>query len=76
MLVETDLTGSREVAERIRSTIEEHVFRFENSEFRITISMGICSINGDESLATSDMIRIADEKLFEAKNAGRNRVAG
>jgi diguanylate cyclase (GGDEF)-like protein len=75
VLVETDLEGAREVAERIRSTIEEHVFRFEGSEFRITISMGICSISGDESLATADMIRMADEKLFEAKNAGRNRVA-
>ncbi len=75
VLVETDMIGARDVAERIRATIEEFIFRFEGSEFRLTISIGICSTNGDESFSTADMVRVADEKLFEAKNSGRNRVA-
>jgi two-component system cell cycle response regulator len=76
VLVETNLPEARDVAERVRRSIEEHVFCFEGSEFKITVSMGVCATTGDDSLTTKEMIRLADEKLFEAKNAGRNRVAG
>lgn len=75
VLVETNREQALEVAERIRTTIEKQVFRFEESEFRITVSMGLCWTSGDESLTTKEMIRRADEKLYEAKRAGRNRIA-
>jgi diguanylate cyclase (GGDEF)-like protein len=74
VLVETGMPEANDVAERIRSIIENHVFRFEESEFKVTVSVGICATSGDESLTTKEMIRIADEKLYAAKNAGRNRV--
>jgi two-component system, cell cycle response regulator len=74
VLVETTRQQAVEVGERIRSSIEKRIFRFEESEFRITVSMGICSTTGDESLTTKEMVRRADEKLYQAKHAGRNRV--
>ncbi len=74
VLVETTRTQALEVAERIRATIEKQVFRFEESEFRITISVGVCCTAGDESLTTKEMVRQADEKLYQAKRTGRNRV--
>jgi two-component system cell cycle response regulator len=74
VLVETGMPQAKDVAERIRGIVENHVFRFEDSEFRITVSIGACATSGDESLTTKEMIRVADEKLYQAKNAGRNQI--
>jgi diguanylate cyclase (GGDEF)-like protein len=74
VLVETGLDGAKEVAERVRREVEDHVFRAEESEFRMTLSIGVASTPGGESLTTTEMIRRADEKLYEAKRTGRNRV--
>jgi diguanylate cyclase (GGDEF)-like protein len=40
----------------------------------VTISAGVAATSGDAALTPHDLIRQADEKLYEAKNAGRNRV--
>lgn len=74
VLVETGLPQAAEVAERIRRTIEGHVFRYEDSEFRLTVSIGVAATPGGEELTTTEMIRRADEKLYQAKHSGRNRV--
>jgi len=74
VLVETGLPEARDVAERIRGLVGKHVFRFEESQFRLTVSIGVCATAGDEGLTTKDMIRRADEKLYAAKNAGRDQV--
>lgn len=74
VLVETGMPEARDVAERIRKLIEDHDFRFEDAEFRLTISMGIAATSGDESLTTKEMVRRADERLYQAKNSGRNRI--
>jgi diguanylate cyclase (GGDEF)-like protein len=39
---------------------------------RVTISIGIAMLEGDR--ASLDLIQRADDKLYEAKRAGRNRV--
>ncbi|HEV3142507.1 MAG TPA: GGDEF domain-containing protein [Gemmataceae bacterium] len=76
VLVETTLKEAMEVADRLRKTIGEHIFTFETKPFHITVSIGVASTTGDETLATQDMIRVADEKLYEAKHNGRNQVVG
>jgi diguanylate cyclase (GGDEF)-like protein len=76
VLVETTFKEALEVAERIRSTVEKQAFRFETNTMHVTISLGVAATTGDEALTTKDLIRIADQKLFEAKRTGRNRVVG
>jgi len=76
VLVETSHKESLEVAERVRKLIAEHIFRFENSKFQITVSVGVAATSGDETLTTTEMLRVADQNLYEAKNAGRNCVVG
>jgi len=76
VLVETPFANAMEAGERIRKSIEEHTFAFEDSTFHITVSVGIAYTTGDEKLTTSEMIRMADDKLYEAKRSGRNRVRG
>ncbi len=72
LLPETNRAGAIEIAEQIRSLIEKHVFRFESETIPITSSFGVAELSPDaDELA---FIKAADEKLYQAKNSGRNKV--
>jgi two-component system cell cycle response regulator len=73
ILPETTLEGACALAEGLREKIEESRFVFQGETIRVTISIG-AAILVEEHRASLDLIRKADEKLFEAKRAGRNRV--
>lgn len=60
------------VAERIRNSISKHEFKLLDDE-RIHLSVSIGIANG-KSEHLREMIRLADECLYEAKNSGRNRT--
>jgi two-component system cell cycle response regulator len=74
VLPETGLDSALLVAERIRQLIERRPFQYEGKTYPITISVGVAATNGDSNLTPHELIRQADEKLFQAKNGGRNRV--
>jgi two-component system, cell cycle response regulator len=76
VLVETTREGALDVAERIRVLVAQHDFIYENKKFQVTISLGVASTSGDSSLTVDELIRQADEKLFQAKHHGRNKVVG
>ncbi len=60
------------LAERIRERIESHPWEEVAQGLRVTISIGMDS---DTSRANvGDMLAAADERLYDAKHAGRNRV--
>ncbi len=66
---------SIKVAERIRKTIEETQFPNEHTQplGKITVSIGIASFPEDGN-DLENLIKIADDNLYEAKNSGRNRI--
>jgi diguanylate cyclase (GGDEF)-like protein len=74
ILKNTDGERSLEVAERIRKKIAETPYYFEDKEISITASIGQAKlgIEGCESLGS--LIRLADQRLYTAKNGGRNQV--
>jgi two-component system cell cycle response regulator len=74
VLPESTIDEGIRVSERIRSIVESQPFHFENKSFQITISLGVSTTVGDESMTPADLIRQADDKLYEAKRTGRNRV--
>jgi diguanylate cyclase (GGDEF)-like protein len=74
VLPETTLEGARVAAERIRTHVAQHRFSFDDLAFQITVSLGVFTTTGDESLAPTELIRQADQKLYLAKHAGRNCV--
>jgi diguanylate cyclase (GGDEF)-like protein len=76
VLVETNHEQAMEVSERIRAAVEKHVFRFDDQTFNITVSLGVAECPNDGTATATELVRLADEKLYQAKHAGRNRVVG
>jgi diguanylate cyclase (GGDEF)-like protein len=75
VLVETRLDEAVEVAERVRLAVAEQPFHFEGQLLPVTVSIGIAGTAGREAgLCPTELIRRADEKLYRAKDAGRDRV--
>jgi diguanylate cyclase (GGDEF)-like protein len=61
------------LVERLRQIIAEIQFSYETSEFRVTASFGVAWLAA-ASESAEDLIGRADEALYAAKGAGRNRV--
>ena len=74
LLPETDAEGAAIFAERVRARTVEPCVRAGAALVRCTISIGITSLSFAEKADLDDILRIADEALFAAKTAGRNRV--
>lgn len=73
VLPETSLAGAVALAEDIRSRVEGYPFVFQGERIPVTISVG-CAFLQPPDRNASDLIRRADDKLYEAKRSGRNRV--
>lgn len=72
VLTQTDINAATICAERVRSSIEKSVFPDLGPEFKITSSLGLTEYHIREDIGK--MIARADEALYLAKKAGRNRV--
>ncbi len=70
ILPSTTLTQAVCAAQRVRKAVETHVFRFEQWELRLTISLGLAIVEPRDNGVT--LIRRADEALYVSKGAGRN----
>jgi diguanylate cyclase (GGDEF)-like protein len=74
VLPETNLERGLSVAERVRASVEQQPFTYEDKTFSLTVSAGMSTTIGDDSLTPQELIRQADERLYQAKRDGRNRV--
>lgn len=80
LLVNASSDAAREIAERIRSLIEKHVFTAtDNKSLSLTISIGIATLPanvGEASAETlsEDLVERADQAVYQAKSNGRNQV--
>ena len=68
----TELEEAAMAAERMRSNVEASVCKFEDLEIKVTMSFGVSQLSPVKSI--EENIKVADEKLYEAKSTGRNRV--
>lgn len=72
ILPDTDARNAFDIADRLRKAIEASVCEFEDLKIKVTMSFGVTAI--DPSKSIEDNIKCADEKLYTAKESGRNRV--
>lgn len=76
LLPETPESGAQLVAERLRKAISSLPIETGASDktISVTISAGVATLVPDEELTAQDLLQRADEALYAAKGAGRNRV--
>ncbi|MDR1779062.1 MAG: diguanylate cyclase [Clostridiales Family XIII bacterium] len=73
-LANADINIGRQLAERIRLKVEEKPCVYLGEEIPFTCSLGVAELHADvENL--DELIRRADEALYNAKESGRNQVA-
>lgn len=64
----------RQVAEIIRSKVEDTVIQYEGQELRVTVSVGVYVAGQEKELYMDRLQSEADKCLYQAKAAGKNRV--
>lgn len=76
LLIDAGKEEAMVVAERIRSTINEHDFIYNGQHLHVTISGGVSVFDADTNLVASpnEFVNQADQGLYISKNNGRNRV--
>ncbi len=77
ILVDSDKAeASLALAERIRSRIESHKFAVDGKSLPVTVSVGWVCVAPERVSGHTDIVKEADDFLYRAKEAGRNRVFG
>jgi diguanylate cyclase (GGDEF)-like protein len=61
-------------AERLRAAVASAPFEIEGHSIPLTVSIGASSVEPGVRVSSIDLIRAADDALYEAKRTGRNRV--
>lgn len=76
LLPETDAHGAYAVASNIYRAIERLEIPHEMSEVSpfVTISLGITVFKGEVDLSKVELLGIADQALYRAKQLGRNQI--
>ncbi|MFN7958733.1 MAG: diguanylate cyclase [Holophagaceae bacterium] len=76
VLPETEAAGARTMAERIRRAIEQLAIPHQDNSVgpHVSVSLGVVTRYATELAAPESLIELADQALYRAKQAGRNRV--
>src|SRR5690606_6125111 len=72
LLPETTLDAALPVLEKVREMVQRLPFHFQGQAVEITMSFGLCELR--QGLSADEVFDQADQALYRAKQAGRNRV--
>lgn len=69
-ILDDGVEGALGAAEKVRSAVENHSF---DGDLKLTVSVGlaVCPTDG---LTLDDLVRRADDAMYQAKSQGKNRV--
>jgi diguanylate cyclase (GGDEF)-like protein len=73
IIPETNQANAMIIAERVRTTIENHVIHSLEKQLRVTVSIGCASYPAQAS-SQQELIDLADKALYYSKGHGRNQV--
>ncbi len=63
-----------EVAEKIRKTLAESFVNLDGTPVQVTASLGVALLREQPLASTTELIELADSRLYLAKQNGRNQV--
>ncbi|MDD4688907.1 MAG: GGDEF domain-containing protein [Eubacteriales bacterium] len=69
-----DLDAAKLIAESMRNLIEKSAIEHDGGKFNITSSFGVHDLKSSGSENIDEFLKHADNKLYLAKNNGRNRI--
>jgi len=77
ILPRTDAKGAAVIAEQLRANVEKRRIphAFSSVADHVSISLGIATMQPDTSSSPENLLAKADEALYHAKEAGRNRFS-
>jgi len=73
LLPESEPAGALEAGERLRRCIADELIETSQGILKVTISLGLTTLT-DNSKTLEELLKFADQALYQAKEAGRNRV--
>jgi len=74
LLPEVGLAGAVRRAERLRRVVSELDVKVGDIHAKLTVSIGVASFDGEKMKEPDDLVRTADEALYNAKARGKNCV--
>ncbi len=74
LLPEQPLADARSAAERMRADVEAYAIRRPEKGRTLTVSAGVAELDPTRDAGVEDWLARADQALYFAKGAGRNRV--
>lgn len=74
MLRTTTIDQAKMIAERIRTQVEELNIEYDEEQIPVTISVGIGELKLDQMMTADELLQVADDNLYKAKEEGRNCV--
>ena len=74
VLPQSNAQGAFKIAERLREEVMKMGFTANESNFTVTASCGVAELNTDSMENIDQLIALADQALYEAKNSGRNKT--
>jgi len=74
LLPQTGMAGARTIAERIRTAVANRAVELDERALRTTVSIGLAVFPQHGTGDLRSLMRKADEALYRAKGAGRDRV--
>jgi diguanylate cyclase (GGDEF)-like protein/PAS domain S-box-containing protein len=73
ILPDSSLPNAMQTAERLRAAIEQLSVHVNGYSIRVTVSIGAAAYHAGQN-TLDDLLKLADRALYQAKEAGRNRV--
>lgn len=74
ILPQSNAQGAFKIAERVREEMMKLNFTGNESHFSVTTSCGVVELDRDFIKNTDQLVAMADQALYEAKNSGRNKT--
>ncbi|MBI5437856.1 MAG: diguanylate cyclase [Nitrosomonadales bacterium] len=70
---DADIDAAYQGAERLRLNVAALIFKFQGSDLKLTISIGVAE-KKEDTASIDDLLSHADDCLYSAKESGRNKT--